>query len=98
MSFLCDNCKQTSPPRTRMNKIIIKKRERAYYNIIIRHKLIKKERYMQFERKDQQILENLERQGWKVVNESFSKGIEIVKEKSICEDCNKKLEKNSETF
>lgn len=87
MSFLCDNCNKISQPRTRQNKITTEKRERTYYSIIIRHKLVKKERYLQFERKDIAILKELERDGWKIVYDKFSKGWEIIREKILCEDC-----------
>ena len=98
MSFLCNNCNKTSKPKTRQNRITIEKRERTYYNIIITHKAVKKERFLQFENKDQNILDNLNKLGWKVVHERFSKGTEIIKEKILCEDCYRKLgEKNEKS-
>ena len=96
--FKCQSCNKSSHPKTRMNRITIETRERSYYNIIIKHKTVKKERFMQFERKDQNILDDLKRNGWTVVYEVFSKGSEIVKEKILCEDCYKRLEKKSEAF
>ena len=41
--FNCDNCKQTSRPRTKRNKIVVEKRERTYYSIIVKHKKVKNE-------------------------------------------------------
>lgn len=93
MSFKCQECNKTSKPRARMIKVTLKTRPRNYYNIIIVSKTVKTERYMQFERKDENILKNLKQQGWKVVHEVFSKGHEIIKEKRICEDCNAKSKK-----
>ncbi len=91
--FTCDNCNKTSQPRTRMNRITIETRPRTYYNIIVKHKTVKHPRFLQYERKDQNILDNLERAGWKKVYDTFSSGTEIVKEKIICEDCNAKSQK-----
>lgn len=88
--FKCQNCNKTSKPRTRQNKVTIETRPKNYYNIVIRHKTIKKPRFKQYERKDYKILDDLKNKGWKVVHESFSKGREIVKEKNICEECNDK--------
>lgn len=90
--FKCQDCNKTSKPRTRMHKVIIETRPRNYYNIIIVSRTVKNERFLQFERKDQNILDNLKKQGWRVIHESFSKGNEIVKEKNICEECNSKKE------
>ena len=94
--FNCQDCNKTSKPRTRMYKITLETRQRNYYNIIITSRTVKNERFMQFERKDENILDNLKKQGWKVVHEVFSKGQEIVREKRICEDCNIKLEKKND--
>jgi len=91
--FNCNQCHKTSKPRTRQNKVVIERRERTYYSIIIKHNIIKHLRFLQYERKDRQILENLERQGWKSVHENFSKGWETVKEKNVCEECYEKSQK-----
>jgi len=85
--FKCQKCGKSSQPRMRMNKITVETRPRTYYNIIIKNRLVKQPRFMQFETKDQKTLEDLEKQGWKVVKESYSKGTEIVKEQILCEDC-----------
>lgn len=90
--FTCDQCRMPSPPRTRMNKITVEKRPRTYYSIIVRHPMVKSEKFLQYERKDQNILDNLAKQDWKVVHENFSKGFETVKEIALCGDCYKKLE------
>jgi len=89
--FKCEQCGKTSKPRTRQNRIIVETRPRNYYSIIIIHKIVKNPRFMQFKTKDQNILDNLQRAGWKVVHENFSKGNEIVREKIICEDCNNEI-------
>jgi len=95
--FKCQECNKTSQPRTRQNRITIEKRERNYYNIIVKHKIVKHPKFLQYERKDINIIRELERQGWKTVHENFSKGTEIIREKILCEDCYKRLEKLNET-
>ena len=85
--FKCKKCGKSSQPKTRQNKVTVEKRERTYYNIIIKNNLVKRPRFLQFERKDSKVIEELARQGWKIVKESFSKGFEIVKEISICSEC-----------
>jgi len=91
--FKCDTCKKTSEPRTRMNKIIVETRPRSYYNIIVKHKIVKRPRFLQFINKDSRKIAELEKFGWKVVRENFSRGTEIVKETRVCEKCVKILSK-----
>ena len=94
--FKCQECNKTSQPGTRKIQVVTEKRLRDYYSIIITSKNVKEERFMQFERKDIAVLDNLKRQGWKVVHEVFSKGWETAKIKIVCEDCAKKLEAENE--
>jgi hypothetical protein len=71
----------------KQTKIIIKQRNRIYWNVITLDFLTKQKKYLQFKEKDLKILTELKEKGIKVIKEYFSKGSEIVKEIVICNKC-----------
>ena len=85
--FVCEKCKKLSLVGEKQNKVIIKRRNRIYWNVITLDFLTKQKKYLQFKEKDYKILEELKEKGIKVIKEYFSKGSEIVKEIVICDKC-----------
>ena len=85
--FKCQKCGKSSLSYEKQNKVIIKQRNRIYWNVITLDFLTKQKKYLQFKEKDYKILEELKEKGVKVIKEYFSKGSEIVKEIVICDKC-----------
>jgi len=90
--FICDSCNK---PSKRMNKKIIKKRERKYYIVCYALYRQKGKYYKTFkvQKERQEFINWLEtenklgRTNGKVINKNVSEGWEIEQELNICDKC-----------
>jgi len=89
--FICEKCKKMSEVGEKQNKIVITKKDRIYYNIVILDLLTKQKKFLQFSEKNYKILEDLKLrsklENFKVLKDYVSKGNEIKKEISVCTLC-----------
>ncbi len=85
--FICDKCKKMSEVGEKQTKVILEKRERTYYNVIILDFITKEKKFLQYANKDYKILTELKEKGFKVIKDYLSKGSEIKKEISVCTLC-----------
>jgi hypothetical protein len=89
--FKCQKCGKSSLPYEKQNKIVVEKRARIYYNVIILDLLNKTKKFLQFPEKNYKILEDLKlrskEENYKILKDYISKGSETIKEISICDKC-----------
>ena len=85
--YKCEVFKKLIGPNLKENKLIVETRPRSYYTVLLKHRTIKHLRYEQYIEKDERALANLERLGWKVLKEKYSKGTEIARELITCKEC-----------
>jgi len=89
--FICDKCGKSSLPYEKQNKIVVEKRDRIYYNVIILDIVNKTKKFLQFPEKNYKILEDLKlrskEENYKILKDYCSKGSEIRKEISVCTKC-----------
>lgn len=85
--FRCQLCNENSNLKT--EKIILSKKERIYWNIIIIDEF-KNKKFLQYDKQSPEIIEQLKSEGKIVVGEYVTKGWEIGEEITVCKECFKK--------
>jgi hypothetical protein len=89
--YKCDKCGLISSVGEKETKKIVETRNRIYWNIILLDLLTKEKKYLQYLQKDLSILEELNKRGveenFKVIKDYITKGIEIKKEITVCNNC-----------
>lgn len=87
--FRCQSCNENSNLKT--EKIILSKKERLYWNIIVIDEF-KNKKYLVYSEKKQEIIEQLKSEGKIVIGEYVTKGWEIGEEITVCKKCFKEKE------
>ena len=84
--YQCDNCKQCSKPRETLNKVVIKWRNKEYYNAVLKHKR-NDNKIMINSKPTQEELSEWRKENLEISSEKYTKGWEIVSELNMCEEC-----------
>ena len=89
MSYICQMCNKTTTSGEKLNKIVLDKRKKTYYNILFKKKrnnqILIKRNFMNAE-----LIEQLKRDGWDKIKERSSIGWEISRELNVCKECYKR--------
>jgi len=95
MSYICSICGLSSEAREPLTKEVVATRVKHYYTMCLR-KITRKPSFRKpkpkfhtifLKDKDYQRIDELKKDGYKLVSEKHSNGTEIEKENNICLDC-----------
>ena len=89
MSFICDKCHNISKPHEKMSVVVIDKRDKSYYYLVIKKQRNLKKEYLQYKDKIELEIakEELKRFGYEIIKEFTTNGYEIAKENRLCIKC-----------
>ena len=89
MSYISQICNIVTEEHKSINKIVLDKREKKYYNILFRRKRSNATMIKHY-KVDEKKVEQLRQEGWEKIKEWTDTGWEIVKEINVCETCYKR--------
>ena len=92
--FRCEQCNKVTKSNESMNKLVIEKRPKEYYTLILKKKKGKDKIIRHYKLSVDELQEFTERH-WEKTNEFTSKGWEIKKELNVCLACYKNENNNS---
>lgn len=84
--FKCQICNKVSKAKEKINKIVLDKRKKTYYNVLLRRKR-SSAKMIKHHLLDEKTLEELKYEGWDKIKEWNSIGWEIVREIDVCKEC-----------
>ena len=89
MSFICEKCHNVSKPYENMFVVVIDKRDKTYYYLVIKKQRNLKKEYLGYKDKIELEIakEELKRFGYEIIKEFTTNGYEIVKENRLCTVC-----------